>query len=78
MIYRWRGVTRNGVSCSGQAEFGHRSALGAMTAARFRSGWRELTVTEGPGPVPPGRDEEPVARIDRTADRGQRVWWAES
>ena len=75
--YRWRGTDRRGARRSGRVEFARLSSVATMTAARFRAGWRELTVVAGDGPVPPGRGEDAVARIDRTAGRGQRVWWSE-
>jgi hypothetical protein len=77
ITYRWSGTDRNGVARFGQATFERESSLAALVAARFRSGWRELTVARGPGPVPPGRDEEVVGRIDRAQPKGRRVWWSE-
>jgi hypothetical protein len=78
ITYRWRGTNRAGDFRAGQSTFEKRSSLAAMVAGRYRSGWRELSVVEGPGPVPPTSDEDEVARIDRTAAKGQRVWWAEA
>jgi hypothetical protein len=78
IAYRWRGTTSRGEHRFGTVSFQAESSLGAMVAARYRSGWRHLLVVRGDGPVPPRRDEDPVALIDRSADRGQRVWWAEA
>jgi hypothetical protein len=74
--YRWRGIDSHGASRCGKTAFARPSSLGTMVATRWRTGWRELFVAEGDGPVPPGRDEQPVAVISRNADN-RRVWWAE-
>lgn len=78
ITYRWRGTTSRGQQHSGQITFERESTLGAMVAARYRAGWRYLLVVRGPGPVPPGRNEDPAALIDRGEPDGQRVWWAEA
>jgi hypothetical protein len=76
-VYRWAGTDRRGEHRAGCITLGRQSSVATLAAARFRAGWRELTVVAGDGPVPPARGEEAVARIDRTAPKGKRIWWAE-
>lgn len=77
--YRYVGVTRNG-----EARLGVTTPSGTLAQwveDRFAAGWRQLTVSPGPGPVPPVPGNGPplvVAAITRHPDTGRRTWWAES
>ena len=52
--------------------------LPTWVQGRFRARLRDLVVCAGPGPVPPGRDEDSVAEISPNPETGRRGWWAES
>ena len=77
MQYRFRATTRRGGSTFGVITMSP-SELPTWVRGRFRARFRDLVVCAGPGPVPPGRDEDSVAEIGPTPETGRRGWWAES
>jgi hypothetical protein len=77
MQYRFSGTTRRGTGNSGVTTMPP-ADLPAWVQDRFRAGVRRLVVCAGPGPVPPGRDEDTVAEIAPDPGTGRRTWWAET
>jgi hypothetical protein len=75
--YRLRGTTRQGDGTCGVATMAA-AELATWVADRFRRGFRDLVVCGGPGPVPPGWDEDSVAEIGPHPETGQRDWWAKT
>jgi hypothetical protein len=62
--YRYVGTDRRGTAKTGVLES---VDLRTWTEARWREGWRELVILDGPRRV--------VAEIGRA--NGRRIWWAE-
>src|SRR5262245_49194589 len=74
---RFRGTTRRGDGTCGVATM-PAAELATWVAGRLRRGFRDLVVCAGPGPVPPGWDEDSVAEIGPHPETGRRDWWAET
>jgi hypothetical protein len=77
MQYRFSGTTRRGTGNSGVTTMPP-SDLPAWVEGRFRAGFGRLVVCAGPGPVPPGRGEDPVAGVAPDPGIGYRTWRVET
>jgi hypothetical protein len=61
----YRGIRRDGVGVGGQLS----DPLANWVEARFKAGWRKLTVTY---------NGEQVGGIAPHPDTGRRIWWADA